>query len=147
MNPLEGSPLGATTIERVFVQYDGPRLFVAVDRAGRRHLVMWLGDDDDADRWLAVEVSSERLADLERRTMTLRSAFRHAERGLVRELATRDGKWLTALERRAASLPDDDLPAYGAMLTSGRDVTGVFAIPQPTANRAAAYQAWTWAAR
>jgi hypothetical protein len=124
---LEQNPiLGKLQIEDIFLFYDGPRLFSAVNGADQRFLINCLDAGEREEFWVAVAISARRLSALKDREMPLRDAFTFPELGSVIWFSTSAGGELIESEIVDPSkLTDLVLPDAGAYL------------PQIAAGRAA----------
>jgi hypothetical protein len=110
--------LGPLRVLEVYEDYDGPRLFSAVNTAGHKYLSVWLGTEGRTERWLYVPVSDARLAQLRRGTVALRAAFAEPEGGsAVRVEIDRTSGQATASRVEASRLSDDELPERGETLS------------------------------
>jgi Zn-dependent peptidase ImmA (M78 family) len=57
---LQDSVLGDLTLERVIIEYDGPKLFTARDTQGLLYVAIFLDDSDDDESFLYVPLGEER---------------------------------------------------------------------------------------
>jgi hypothetical protein len=101
------------SIVSVYEFYDRPVLYSAQSRDGTLLLVLLIDEGPTEDMWLCVEVSRQRLGQVERGEIGVRSAFCQAEGGEARILHEDVATGLvTATQRIGCSLlPEDMLPA------------------------------------
>ena len=111
----DNSPLGELRFGEIYEYYDGPVLFSCRNAAEQVFLAVSVEDSDTSRRWLYCPVSRRRLAEIERGTIELRSAFTAAETGFVYEV-----KFDSAGESfdtiATSRLVDSDLPYPGERL-------------------------------
>lgn len=104
--PPDDTSLGRLRILEVWDEYDGPRLFVAVNASATLFVAFWADQTDDVDTWLYVAVSEARLERVQSGSITLRDAFTTAEDGNVFVVRVprkeRDGQSLVEAVRAAA---------------------------------------------
>jgi hypothetical protein len=74
-----GTLLGDLQLSEVFVEYDGPRLFVCRSLTDQQYLVGWAEEAVGFDRWLYVPVSEARLTAVRSGLMPLIEAYTHPE--------------------------------------------------------------------
>jgi hypothetical protein len=79
------TPLGSLSIVEVWDQYDGPRLFVARNRAGASFIGYWADQDEKSEVWLYVGASARRCEEV-RRGSLLRQAFTQPEDDILVEV-------------------------------------------------------------
>lgn len=106
--------IGQLQVEEIFLEFDGPRLFVASDGAGQKFIVNCLDSDQDGDSWLAVAISDRRLSTLKDGGLELRDVFAYPElTQLKRFRTTTAGTLLESHAVAPVSLTDDELPDAG----------------------------------
>jgi hypothetical protein len=109
-----GTRLGELELLRVYVDYDGPRLFACRNEKGRLFIAAWVDEEGGADTWHYAAISAERLARLERGDLELREALSRPERSeLYRVLQGPDDTQLALVSPEEVA---DDLPAPGLRL-------------------------------
>jgi hypothetical protein len=109
-----GTQLGILELLRVYIEYDGPRLFSCRNQAGQLFLVAWVDDDDNGDRWHYLPLSRDRLAEVESGESDLRQAFLRPESGLL--YAVTVGARGVAVRGVKPEAVESDLPAAGLRL-------------------------------
>ena len=67
------------SIERIFVYYDIPQVFVAKDAVGVRYLCLYIDSSDTYDAYVGVQISSDRMYELFAGKVDLREAYVHPE--------------------------------------------------------------------
>lgn len=118
MSWIEIEPeLGRLDVEEVFVTYDGPRLFTCRSVTGQTYLVTWAEARPDADHWLYMPVSPERLKMIRSGGWDLNRAFRNPEHSLflVREPFS-ESENVRAVRIAPEALPDSSLPLPGTRI-------------------------------
>jgi hypothetical protein len=109
------TPLGDFDIDKVYMEYDGPRVFSCRDRSRSLFLCLWVEESFDYDRWLFVPVSQRRLDATVTGILSLRDAVEQAENGWVWLVKTADDVASSTYEMISASavpqrfLPPSDL--------------------------------------
>lgn len=113
---LRADALGELALERVVIEYDGPKLFTARDSAGRLYVSIFIDDDEDGEEFLYVPLSDERGAAFLAGVVSGRDVFR----------ASSEYAWLVnvpfggqqSFVRRidAADIHEDWLPADGSRI-------------------------------
>lgn len=78
-----GSPLGTLRIVDILDEYDGPRLFVAINAVDTYFLAFWADRTDNAEHWLYVPVSERRLNELYSGSIPIRQAYLKPEEPVV----------------------------------------------------------------
>ncbi|MES2568599.1 MAG: DUF6575 domain-containing protein [Verrucomicrobiota bacterium] len=118
LNSLLGRRL---TLSETFYYYDGPKLFSCESLAGQKYLVFWLGDDDLADRWLYVPVSSSRLNLIRSGGFSLREACLKSEDERVALVVIPFGEFENADIKFVSpeNIECEDLPHESAFLRLG----------------------------
>jgi hypothetical protein len=108
---------GKQTIVEVYQYFDRPLLYAAKDETERLYLVVWIGDEGNADIWLYSPLSPKRFRAVRSGATDLRSAFQDAEGGCVFKVWTdENGECLSELAVRTVDLVDDMLPEAGHTL-------------------------------
>lgn len=113
--------LGSLELREVYTYYDFPRVFSAASLTGQLFLGLCVEDDFSDDerletRWLYVAISPARLRAVKDGDMPLRTAFSRPEAGHCYELRMVDNELIEVLERQPEHVPEEDLPAEGAVL-------------------------------
>jgi hypothetical protein len=109
--------LGQLAEERLFVYYDGPRLFIAENPAGQKYLVNCLDSDEFGSEWLLTAISERRLFALTDGKVSLREAFTRPEISTVFRLKTSlDGDFREIQRLQPSELSDEELPSPGVLL-------------------------------
>lgn len=105
--------LGHLEMVEVFVFFDGPRVFSCQRTAGQKYLAEWVGelDDNDADEWLYVPVSTDRLTQIRSGGIALRQAFTDPEDQLFHVITFYNGQADQVRTVNPASIDDEWLPA------------------------------------
>lgn len=117
MNALPRTGLGHLRIVEVFLRFDGPRLFAAVNESGQRYLAVFVDEDDDAEVFLYAPVSEERYGAIRSGALPLRNAFGDPQDGRVYVVtASTQGTGQAIEERRPEELEQDWLPDEDATL-------------------------------
>jgi hypothetical protein len=115
--PASNSIFGELTIEEIFVYCEGPRLFKARSTSGREYIVLCVGESDDSDIYLYLEVSADRLCAVRSGQISLRETFRQPEAGLYRvDSIYNDEPRNEIMPVKPGEVPEDWLPAEGATL-------------------------------
>lgn len=119
--PANDTVLGLLQISEVFFEYDGPRLFLAQNRAGNLYLANCVDEDEDegTETYLYVSVSSERMNLVRSGYLTLRDAFTHAEDSFVYDITAQYGVSEPHNQLRTVpvnEIPDEWLPLADARL-------------------------------
>lgn len=121
----EGTVLGELELREVFVEYDGPRLFVCSSLTDQLYLAGWAEEGRGFDRWLYVPVSQARLTAIRSGLIPLIAAYTHAE-GFTYLVTSHDGGNTTVHPARASELEESWLPDSQLRLD----------LPTPTAQEA-----------
>lgn len=103
------STLGHLELVQVLDFYDFPRTFVCRNRTGSEFLVFSVEQSERSLKWLYIPVSRQRLRNLRRGQLTLRSAILEAEEAPLHVEVDLEGR--SSLTR--AAVPDEWLPADG----------------------------------
>jgi hypothetical protein len=110
--------LGDLKIVEVYVFYDCPRLFACRNTCGQFFLAVWLEDTEEADLWLYVSLSAQRLAAIRTGQIDLYDAFRSAENHWVYQVTTYYDERVSKIETISCDTLDDDwLPERGQCLS------------------------------
>lgn len=144
MNGLPRSLLGRLRIDEVFVRFDGPRLFSALNEAGQRYMAVFAEETEDAEVFLYAPVSEDRYRAIRSGGLPLRAAFSDAQDGRVfvvtsstEEADQRVEEW--EAERLPSDwLPDDDATLSIPTLTLSRFEPSVLSVGRsrdPLADR------------
>lgn len=119
--PAADTVLGPLEISEVFFEHDGPRLFVAQNRAGNLYLANCVDEDEDeyTETYLYVSVSRDRMNLVRSGYIPLRDVYTHAEDGFVYQITAEYGE--TDPRNRLETIPadqiqDDWLPLIEARL-------------------------------
>lgn len=116
-----GTALGCLRIVEVYDFFDGPRLFSATSGSGATYLAFWVVEGDDADAWLYVAISVNRLDDVVEGAVSLRDAYTKPEDGVVFEVRTPfDGSPSTLVSKVPADIDDAALPLPGDFIAGRR---------------------------
>ncbi|PML73729.1 DUF6575 domain-containing protein [Vibrio sp. 10N.261.52.A1] len=112
MYPLvQDSRLGTLEFHKIYEEYDGPKLFSAVNALGIYYLVYWIDELEDGDTWLYVPMSYNRLEKLESASRSLRDAFIYPEENSIFRIFTSfDGEEETLTHLTAEELTEEELP-------------------------------------
>lgn len=130
------SPINGYELVETFEYYDGPKLFSCKDRLGQLYLAVWAEELDDADRWLLVPMTSNRLRYVRSGKMGLRDAFVCSESEHVFEVLTYyDNEPQATCLLQASEIPDEDLPGCAAKLHFS-DVGELIALESTISERA-----------
>ncbi|MBY7969339.1 hypothetical protein KW445_06700 [Vibrio fluvialis] len=115
MYPLvKDKRLGTLDIHNVYEEYDGPKLFSAVNALGLYYLVYWIDELENGDVWLYVPMSKDRLDSIESGSRLLRDAFLYPEENSIFKIFTAfDGCSHTIALLSAEEISDDELPPVG----------------------------------
>ncbi|GAA0696546.1 hypothetical protein GCM10009104_25720 [Marinobacterium maritimum] len=113
--------IGLLELREVYTYYDFPRVFSAESLTGQLFLGLCVEDDISDDdqletRWLYVAISPTRLQAVKAGNMPLRIAFTRPEGGVCFELCMIEEELVEVLEKNPQQLPEEDLPAEGAVL-------------------------------
>ena len=76
-------PFGRLEVDETWLEFDGPRLFIARNRTGQAFLFNAIEEDESSIVYLAVPVSDQRRTMLRSGGVGLRAAFLRPEEGLV----------------------------------------------------------------
>lgn len=116
------TPIGELLITDVLASYDGPRLFVCVSQSSQTYLALWVGDDEDSERWLYVAISQIRLDAVRTGRIALRQAFLEPEDGWLWEFSyVFDGDVFRSRMVSGQNLAEEDLPSEDAYLNLARE--------------------------
>lgn len=105
----KGTVLGDLELREVFVEYDGPRLFVCRSITDQLYLAGWAEEGQDFDRWLYVPVSHARLIAIRSGLIPLIEAYTHAE-GFIYLVTLRDDGDTSVHPARTSELEEAWLP-------------------------------------
>lgn len=126
MNGLPRSGLGRVRIDEVFLRFDGPRLFSAINEAGQRYIGVFVEETDDAEIFLYAPVSEDRYRAIRSGALPLRAAFSDAQDGRVFVVTSSTEEAGQVVEERGSeTVPKDWLPDEDATL----------GVPTPTLPR------------
>ncbi|MDS0135764.1 MULTISPECIES: DUF6575 domain-containing protein [unclassified Amycolatopsis] len=119
--PPVGTELGTLSIDDIFVDYDGPKLFTCADEAGHVYLAVFVDEDEDVELYLYCAISRQSVELLRHGDVSIREMIEHPLGGNVwlveRSLTTPKG----AIRRlRPDEIPLDWYPDEGARLSSPR---------------------------
>jgi hypothetical protein len=116
MNFLHDNDIfGKLVIEETYLDFDGPRLFIAVNAVGQRYVVNCLDIDEDREHWVLTPVSDRRLGALRDGEIDLRTAYTNPELDRVYTIVT-SPKGDLLKSAITLSLTEDMLPNPGALL-------------------------------
>lgn len=137
--PPPTQQLGSLTVDQVFVEYDGPRLFLCSNLTEQLFLFLSIAEDADLSRWLVVPISRRRLALVTANRLDLHSTFGRPEETAFRMDFTEEGNRVTVEPWPVSELTDDVLPDPGVFLDARPEQA-----PAITTNSAAdlAKQLW-----
>jgi hypothetical protein len=109
--------LGILETIEVYIQYNGPRLLSCKNQAGQVFVALWAEEDDDADLWLYMLVSLDRLESVRTGKISLHQAFSEPENGFLYELNYThvDSEWQTK-QVSAAEINQSYLPLADTFL-------------------------------
>ncbi|MDN3617017.1 DUF6575 domain-containing protein [Vibrio gallaecicus] len=112
MYPLaQNSRLGTLEFHKIYEEYDGPKLFSAVNALGLYYLIYWIDELEEGDTWLYVPMSYGRLEKLESATRSLRDAFLYPEENSIFKIYTSfDGEQEELALLTAEELTEEELP-------------------------------------
>lgn len=112
MYPLvQQTGFGTLEIHKVYEEYDGPKLFSAVNALGLYFLVYWIDELEDSDVWLYIPMSERRLLNIESGERTLRDAFLYPEENSIFRVTTKfDGSKNDIKLVTAEQIVEDELP-------------------------------------
>ncbi len=106
--------LGRLSMVEVYVEYDGPVLFSAVNESGAYYIAVAVDDDKAATHWIYTPVSRKVLERVRAGEIDVSLPFRRPADGhLVRVVTPRRGGKDTAEIVRRENVPDRDLPRKG----------------------------------
>jgi hypothetical protein len=110
--------LGILEMIEVYIQYNGPRLLACKNQAGQVFVALWADEDDDADLWLYMLVSLDRLESVRTGKISLHQAFSEPENGSLYELnyTHADSEWRTR-QISVAEIDQNYLPLADTFLT------------------------------
>jgi hypothetical protein len=110
--------LGILETIEVYIQYNGPRLLSCKNQAGQVFVALWAEEDDDADLWLYMLVSLDRLESMRTGKISLHQAFSEPENGSLYELnyTHSDSEWHTK-QISVAEIDQNYLPLADTFLT------------------------------
>jgi uncharacterized protein (DUF433 family) len=109
--------LGKLEIIEVYDFYDKPVLFACRNAADNLFLAVLEDEDEISDRWLYVGLSSVRFHHIHSGIVSLFSAFKDAENGVVFEVRTFHNSQRNEVQIiNTEALTDDRLPAAGETL-------------------------------
>ncbi len=114
----EGPPFGRLKIDEVFVEYDGPQLFsCSDDREPSRHfLVVHAPSTADADNWLYVLITAQRLKDVASGKVALHEAFSQPQDGEIHIVAFASDRTFKVETTSPAKMSEDWFPMAGERL-------------------------------
>ena len=117
-HPLSKPPWEHFPLDRVLLDYDGPRLLLRRSEAGQHYLAWWSDSNDDIERWVYLPISLSRLHSVLSGGMPTSDAIRSSEDGYVLVvdegiMADRDVD-VHMIDPR--SIPSEVLPSPGARL-------------------------------
>lgn len=72
--PPVGTQLGVLSIQDVFVEYDGPKLFTCINEWGQLYLAIFVDEDDSSETYVYAPQSAGRMRDLAAGRISLRDA-------------------------------------------------------------------------
>lgn len=130
--------LGRLTLEEVFEEYDGPRLFTCKSASSTRYLAAWAEENDDYDLWLYVAVSPERFQVVRSGGITVRTALANPEDyAFLVKTSTADNA-RDSIERLLSGpdIPDEWLPDNQYRLELKTDTAPPAISPAALAQRA-----------
>lgn len=92
--PATDTVLGHLTISEVFFEHDGPRLFVAENRAGNLYLANCVDEDEDegTETYLYISISPNRMNQVRSGAISLRDAYTNSETGTAYAITAEYGK-------------------------------------------------------
>jgi len=109
------------TIIDVHVFYDCPRLFTCQNASGQLFLAVWFDETEEADLWLYVSLSPQRLATIRTGQIDLYDAFRAAENGWVYQVTTYYDERVSQIKAVSCDTIDENwLPKRGQRLNFGK---------------------------
>ena len=117
-----GTSFGKMKLLEIYDYYDGPRLFLASDSNGSRHVAYWCGVADNHDKYYYVEVSESRLSDFKLGAIPIRDLYIEAENyevNLVRIYKDSTNDDLSTM--KSCNLADKSLPPVGDYINIGDD--------------------------
>lgn len=118
LNGLPHEGLGNLRVDEVFLRFDGPRLFTAVNEGGQHYLGLFVEETDDAEVFIYAPVSPDRLAAARAGAIPLRVAFTEPQDGHVFVVFASTESADQILESRTPeSIPERWLPDADAALT------------------------------
>lgn len=131
-------PFGRLEVDETWLEFDGPRLFIARNRTGQAFLFNAIDEDESSIVYLAVPVSDQRRTMLRSGGVGLRAAFLRPEEGLVFRVEcdyVEDVVRVSAVTPEA--LDEADLPMPDAVISIATDTLRPFT-PSRLGDRAAA---------
>lgn len=131
-------PFGRLEVDETWLEFDGPRLFIARNRTGQAFLFNAIEEDESSIVYLAVPVSDQRRTMLRSGGVGLRAAFLRPEAGLVFRVEcdyVEDVVRVSAVTPEA--LDEADLPMPDAVISIATDTLRPFT-PSRLGDRAAA---------
>ncbi|GEM_PF-813583 len=99
---------GSLTFIEIHVFYDWPRLFTCQNVDGQLFLAVWFDETEEADLWLYVNLSPQRLATIRTGQIDLYDAFRTAENGWVHQVTTYYDDRFSQIKAVSGDTIDDD---------------------------------------
>ena len=115
---LSKPPWGGFPLDRVLLDYDGPRLLLRRSEAGQHYLAWWSDFDEGIERWVYLPISLSRLHNVLSGGMPTLDALRSPEDGyllVVDEYGVEDQDTHVHVID-ANSIPSEVLPSPGARL-------------------------------
>jgi hypothetical protein len=113
--------LGELRIAEIYIEYDGPQLFVAENQAGRLFLAVHAPWSDEGDNWLYAEISRRRLAELEGNGVELRQAFEAPETDTLYTVTFKPGGGSRVGRLAPMHIPAAWFPKAGLLLNDDQD--------------------------
>lgn len=105
---LMNNPFDSLTIQEVLFEHDGPRAFIAEDKAGNFFLANQVDEDDYTETFLYVPVSRKRLHRIRKGDIPFRQAFTDSETGTLYQVTT-DYSSEAVSEKRVKPISDTDI--------------------------------------
>ncbi len=115
---LSRPPWSRFHLDRVLLDYDGPRLLLRRTEAGQLYLAWWSDTEDNTERWIYLPLSLSRLYTILSAGLPTREALQSPEDGylLVVDEDVEQDKILQIYMTDTESIPSESLPLSGGRL-------------------------------
>lgn len=71
----QNTKLGELKLVEVYINYDFPRIFCAIDSLGQKYLAYWCEDNDDSFDWFYLPISEEQLDNIVQNKVSIYEAY------------------------------------------------------------------------